>query len=276
MVRFEFGFDDRSGRRVLRAATVTGLLGYGGILLLAVCDLLMGGGFILFGLFGPFLMSALCAWLHFLWLRATLESDHQAYLWTAVAAAIWPWSFALYVLTDGIIHLNAWIAFLFPYALTATLAMLTVVRSRGPARTAAIVYLAGLLLLALSYRSWIHGDWAFYRVLIPSGYSGSIQIQFGVKDASPLPTEDGFYLIRIPRSGIVMTSTRELFGPRQEEFFYVSGDARKPLTRGCQPGDGGMVWRGNPSSMGDYDPNTWERTYFIGTEAQLESSTRRE
>jgi hypothetical protein len=65
------------------------------------------------------------------------------------------------------------------------------------------------------------------RYLIPSGYKGTIQVEYGVKDAPPLPLEHGRYLIKIPSSGILRTSTALPEGVHDpEDFYYVSGNTR--------------------------------------------------
>jgi len=44
-------------------------------------------------------------------------------------------------------------------------------------------------------------------VQIPAGFNGNVLLDMGVRDAPPLPTQDGAYVIEVPRTGKVETST---------------------------------------------------------------------
>src|SRR4051812_47464913 len=67
------------------------------------------------------------------------------------------------------------------------------------------------------------------RFLIPEGYVGWVRIDFGIKDAPPLSIEDGFYLIKIPASGLLQTSTDIEYGTAKDEYYYYSEDSRRLL-----------------------------------------------
>ena len=106
------------------------------------------------------------------------------------------------------------------------------------------------------------------RYLIPDGYVGWVRIDFNVKDAPALPTEDGFYLLKIPPNGHLRTSTQEEYGSATDEYFYYSGSDRKPLESSGW-GGGGMIWgRSNGSVHGSVE--THERL-FVGTEEQFKT-----
>lgn len=44
-------------------------------------------------------------------------------------------------------------------------------------------------------------------VEIPAGYSGNVSLEMGVKDAAPLPEQGGAYVVTVPKSGKITTST---------------------------------------------------------------------
>ena len=106
------------------------------------------------------------------------------------------------------------------------------------------------------------------KFLIPSGYIGWIQVQYGVRGAPPLPVENGFYLIRVPPNGRVKTSTKQDFGWRRDEFYYNSGNRRERLRISQISGDGGRVWGEQVGNSWDNDTSTTDRICFIGTEVQ--------
>jgi hypothetical protein len=67
-----------------------------------------------------------------------------------------------------------------------------------------------------------------YRYLIPEGYVGWVRIDFNVKDAPPLPVEDGYYLLKIPLTGRLKTSSRPM-EIKGEQYYYFSDSARHRL-----------------------------------------------
>src|SRR5688572_24016499 len=101
------------------------------------------------------------------------------------------------------------------------------------------------------------------RYLFPDGYVGWIRIEFNFKDAAALPIEDGYYLCRFPLTGDVSTSTPIEYGWGKDEFYYYSGDVRRPLVR-TGWGHGGMIWAGYTSAR---DEEGKAYLYlFVGTE----------
>src|SRR5437868_295413 len=66
------------------------------------------------------------------------------------------------------------------------------------------------------------------RYLILKGYVGWVRIDFKVKDAPPVPTEDEHYLFKFPPSGHLRTSSDMEYGwASGDDFYYYSGDAGK-------------------------------------------------
>ena len=104
------------------------------------------------------------------------------------------------------------------------------------------------------------------RYLIPEGYVGWVRIDFNIKDAPPLPIENGSYLFKFPDSGRILTSSDMEYGAASDEYYYYAGDDRKSL-RGSGWGGGGMIWAGfNGGQQGAKEVHQY---FFIGTEAQL-------
>jgi len=107
------------------------------------------------------------------------------------------------------------------------------------------------------------------RYLIPEGYTGWVRINFRVKDAPPIPIEDGRYLFKFPSSGLIETSSDIEYGWASNDYYYYSGDVRRKIV-GTGWGEGGMIWAGTTGWSGN---NFEERTnvnevFFVGMEEE--------
>lgn len=67
------------------------------------------------------------------------------------------------------------------------------------------------------------------RFLIPEGFSGTLAVTYSVQGAPPLPMEEGFRLIKFNNDGIVQTSSPGMPGKFRDEYYFYSGNARRPL-----------------------------------------------
>ena len=121
---------------------------------------------------------------------------------------------------------------------------------------------AGLLGLACYNRIRLRPS----RYLIPEGYVGWIRADFDVKDAPPLPIEDGSYLIKFPVSGWLQTSTEMQYGAAKGEYYYYSGELRHSL-KSTGWGGGGMIWGGFTGKRNGTEGSC--EFEFIGTEEEL-------
>ena len=77
------------------------------------------------------------------------------------------------------------------------------------------------------------------RVLIPNGYIGWVQVIYAVPTAPPLDKENRKYLLVIPPSGVLRTSSQFEVGYGSDEYLYVSstgGRVRLQL-EGVEPKD---------------------------------------
>jgi len=94
-----------------------------------------------------------------------------------------------------------------------------------------------------------HASAQTYPILIPEGYAGWLCVTFGTPAAPPLPAEDGFYLVRFPADGRVLTSTVVEGGKMRDEFYYYVAERRIPLDAGQSLG-GGYTLIGGASRAG--------------------------
>lgn len=104
------------------------------------------------------------------------------------------------------------------------------------------------------------------RILIPNGYVGWTQIDFGVKGAPPLPREQRRLLIALRPDGTLQTSSLRPEGFGKDEYFYASGTSRFPLSTSgvCK---GGMIW-GLITGQDAGEAAEYEK-FFVGTEDQF-------
>jgi hypothetical protein len=115
--------------------------------------------------------------------------------------------------------------------------------------------------------------------LIPDGYVGWVEVQYGVPHVPRFPMEGGSQVIRVPARGVVQTSDRMEYTWEKVEYFYVAGARRRPL-RETAEGEGGMVWGGHTagpvqSNAPGFVPAPWTvaEGFFVGTEAQWKESS---
>lgn len=86
------------------------------------------------------------------------------------------------------------------------------------------------------------------RYLIPEKFHGTVYVYYNVKDALPLPMEDGYRLIIVPDNGIVKTSSEIMGGKFHDEYWLYSGE-RKSLMSPHKLGGGYTVKQKN--NMGE-------------------------
>ena len=108
------------------------------------------------------------------------------------------------------------------------------------------------------------------RWLLPDGYKGWARLDYAIPGAPPLPREGQAWLVRIPASGHLQTSTSLdwTHSERDTEFFYDSSRGRVLLQHGygdcpeCQVQSSSLVVpHGNP-------PNHICRCVYIGNRAE--------
>lgn len=96
--------------------------------------------------------------------------------------------------------------------------------------------------------------------LIPEGYVGWVRVDYGIKDAPPLPIEDGYYVVKFPATGHVRTSTRIEEGVAQDKYYYYSNGNRRLLDTND------MIRSGFVGSVEGEEGH--HEYFFIGTEEQ--------
>jgi hypothetical protein len=105
--------------------------------------------------------------------------------------------------------------------------------------------------------------------LIPNGYVGWIDVTLGDSSAPPFQKKDGAWLVPIPPTGQLASSTKFQEGWASDHFYYVGAGGQRTELFDTGWGKGGHIWR-EEHEFGD--PKVVRFRFFVGTEAQLESS----
>ncbi len=122
--------------------------------------------------------------------------------------------------------------------------------------------------------------------LIPNGYIGWAFIDFNAKNGLGLPIEENNYIITLPASGRLKTSTKMDEGwdwPwHKDEYYYCQANARTKLKdtdyfpdrssnrlSGMFSNDGGMIWAASTvTKLHRYGRPELIKSFFVGSEEQ--------
>jgi Family of unknown function (DUF6843)/Carboxypeptidase regulatory-like domain len=103
------------------------------------------------------------------------------------------------------------------------------------------------------------------KFLVPQGYVGWLLLDYGVKEAKPAPSENGYKVFKFPVSGALSTSSP---GPERgaddEYFYYSADDSLSKIPTDYRRGKG-MIWGQHQASRNGIMS---EFGFFIGTEEQ--------
>lgn len=101
--------------------------------------------------------------------------------------------------------------------------------------------------------------------LVPDDYIGWVRLEYNLKDAQPVPVEDGVKVFKFPETGALYTSSS---GPERgagDEYFYYSQDgSRHPVPQDYRGGKG-MIWGQYQGSRGGVMTMFG---FFVGTEEE--------
>jgi hypothetical protein len=94
-----------------------------------------------------------------------------------------------------------------------------------------------------------------WRLEVPNGLVGWVSVEFEVRDAAPLPADKGTFVVTVPASGTVQTSTAFHGTERPTERVYVDAKAR------CSASG-----RRFGATFMDRNTGRWKWWDFVGTE----------
>jgi hypothetical protein len=109
--------------------------------------------------------------------------------------------------------------------------------------------------------------------LIPEGYTGWVRIEFEVQGAPSLPVESSQYIVKIPSSGVLQTSSPEQYGRAHDHYDYYSAQGMSALP---DSGPSRLIWgRINGEKTGTSRPRKYEE-FFVGTAQQFKDQMNEE
>ena len=103
------------------------------------------------------------------------------------------------------------------------------------------------------------------KFLVPGGFVGWVRLEHSVKDAQPVPVEDGLKTFQFPESGVLYTSSPGPERGAEDEYFYYSGDGSRHQIPQDYRGSKGMIWGQYEGSKGGLMTLFG---FFVGTEEQ--------
>ena len=106
----------------------------------------------------------------------------------------------------------------------------------------------------------------------PKGYTGWIRVEFEVQGALRLSMEAGEYILKIPASGVLRTSSAEQYGWAKDHYYYYSAEGMRRI-----PDSGGdpLIWgRIDGEASGAAGKRKYEE-FFVGTAQQFKESAAR-
>jgi hypothetical protein len=101
---------------------------------------------------------------------------------------------------------------------------------------------------------------------IPAGYKGWVSVQFFRPDCPPLASEGEKLLVRLPADGRLCTGSPMGFGDAADEYYYVDASGNRTDAKSDILQEHVAIEGASPSKK------IFER-YFVGTEAELKTST---
>jgi Carboxypeptidase regulatory-like domain len=103
------------------------------------------------------------------------------------------------------------------------------------------------------------------RFLVPEGYTGWVLLEYKVKGAVTVLTEDDIKTFKFPSSGMLITSSPGPERGAEDEYFYYSANGSlRPIPRNYLDGKG-MVWG---QHEGTRNGELSQYAFFVGTEDQ--------
>lgn len=150
--------------------------------------------------------------------------------------------------------------------LMAALAVSTVICAAG--------FMATVALFAAGASS-LFGQ-SLHLYILPEGFTGEMEIAFGLPDAPPLAREDGAYVYVVPESGKLRTSTP--FESGEVRFYYADkAGGRRQIGMGDGFVHGGGTFSSSHYSSDGrrFDSPIYVR-FFIGSLQQYEAHVERQ
>lgn len=100
--------------------------------------------------------------------------------------------------------------------------------------------------------------------LMPKGYTGEVVILFGQPDGVVPEVEDGLFVYKIPKDGVLKVKTKGYTGIVNLQYFYVDGDGqREPIKSLRITGDRDVNGKPKDKFDGQINQDEYENGIFI-------------
>ena len=103
------------------------------------------------------------------------------------------------------------------------------------------------------------------KFLVPDGYAGWLQLEYNVKDAAPVPVENGEKIFKFAKSGVLSTSSPGPDAGAENEYLYYSENGTTHEIPLDYRSGNAMIWGQHPGSKGGV---MCLFEFFVGTEEQ--------
>jgi hypothetical protein len=113
--------------------------------------------------------------------------------------------------------------------------------------------------------------------IIPAGYVGWLRLDYAVAGASALPIEDGCYVVRLPRSGRLATSTANSPPIKRNEYTFEDSSGRHNLivsTKTIQEYAVQLAFDFGKGKLNAAFPPPQAECVFVGTHVDFKSNGR--
>ena len=113
--------------------------------------------------------------------------------------------------------------------------------------------------------------------IIPAGYVGWLRLDYSVAGAPPLPIENGCYVVRLPRSGRLATSTANYPPADRNDYIFEDASGRHKLMFSTKIIQGYAVQNVYDFGKGPLNapfPQPQAECVFVGTWADFRSNGR--
>jgi hypothetical protein len=112
---------------------------------------------------------------------------------------------------------------------------------------------------------------------IPAGYVGWLRLDYSVSGAAPLPVENGCYVVRLPRTGRLATSTANRPPIDRNEYVFEDASGRHKLVFSTKTIQGYAVQNVYDFGKGKLKapfPQPQAECVFVGARADFKSNGR--
>jgi hypothetical protein len=107
------------------------------------------------------------------------------------------------------------------------------------------------------------------RFIIPNGFVGWVRIEFEVPGAPTIPLIGQEYVLKVPPSGVLQTSSKEPSGWAFDHYAYCDAQGKCRELPNTGTGGAGQIWGRMSGQHLDSSGNKIYEEFFVGSEDQF-------